>query len=148
MSKITHVVGDLFASPSNTILVHACNTLGSWGSGIAVAFREKYPAQYEKYRAHCKQHGDALAGTCLLLPGEDHDIACLFTSRAYGKRKDTPEQILQATRTAVQDLMNQNVHNKPLHACRFNSGKFAVPWERTEAVLNNLGVSMVVYTPQ
>lgn len=30
---------------------------------------------------------------------------------------------------------------------RFNSGKFAVPWEQTEQVLNELGVRMTVYDP-
>lgn len=30
---------------------------------------------------------------------------------------------------------------------RFNSGKFGVPWEETEAVLQDLRVSMVVYEP-
>ena len=29
---------------------------------------------------------------------------------------------------------------------RFNSGKFAVPWEDTEAVLNELSVEMTIYT--
>ncbi|KDR82620.1 hypothetical protein GALMADRAFT_238031 [Galerina marginata CBS 339.88] len=148
MSNLTHIKGDIFSAPPNSILVHACNTQGSWGSGIALAFRERYPAQYERYRAHCKAHGGALVGTCLLIPGERHDIACLFTSRAYGRRKDTPPEILMATRTAVHGLMHQNVEGKALHACRFNSGKFAVPWADTEAVLNDLCVSMTVYTAE
>jgi ADP-ribose 1''-phosphate phosphatase len=51
-----------------------------------------------------------------LIPGDKHDIACLFTSRAYGKRKDKPDEILAATKSAVQDLIKQNTSNKPLHA--------------------------------
>ncbi|KAF8967122.1 hypothetical protein BDZ97DRAFT_1917067 [Flammula alnicola] len=148
MSKLSYVLGDLFSAPPNSILAHACNTQGSWGAGIALAFRNKYPAQFEQYRTHCKEHGSALTGTCLLIPGDTHDIACLFTSRAYGRRKDSPAEILAATRMAVQDLLNQNVDKKPLHACRFNSGKFAVPWADTEGVLNDLGVSMTIYTPE
>jgi ADP-ribose 1''-phosphate phosphatase len=116
MSKLTYVTCDLFAAPTNTILVHACNTVGSWGGGIATVFKEKYPSQFEPYKLHCKEHGQALIGTCLLIPGDKHDIACLFTSRAYGKRKDKPDEILAATKTAVQDLIKQNTSNKPLHA--------------------------------
>lgn len=117
-SKLNYIRGDLFSAPRNAILVHACNTRGSWGGGMALAFRDQYPTQYESYRAHCKEHGQSLIGTCLLLPGTDdsHSIACLFTSRAYGKRKDTPQEILSATRTAVQDLLDQNKDGKPLHA--------------------------------
>ncbi|KAF8158212.1 ADP-ribose 1''-phosphate phosphatase [Crassisporium funariophilum] len=135
MSKLSYIQGDLFSAPDNSILVHACNTLGSWGGGIAIAFRENYPTQFQLYKAHCKAHGQELVGTCLLIPGDKHDIACLFTSRAYGRRKDTPAEILAATRTAVKDLQDKNTTNKALHACRFNSGKFAVPWNDTEAVL-------------
>ena len=116
MAKLAYITGDLFSAPRNSILVHACNTRGSWGAGIALAFRDRYPEQYQRYRAHCKAHGQALVGTCLLIPGDEHDVACLFTSRAYGKYKDTPAEILAATKTAVQDLMEQNIEKKPLHA--------------------------------
>jgi ADP-ribose 1''-phosphate phosphatase len=115
-SKLVYVEGDLFVAPDHSILVHACNTLGSWGSGIALTFREKYPAQFAQYQAHCKTHGQALVGTCLLIPGDKHDIACLFTSRAYGKDKDKPAEILAATRKAMIDLEAKNVDNKGLHA--------------------------------
>ncbi|TFK40733.1 ADP-ribose 1''-phosphate phosphatase [Crucibulum laeve] len=147
MSKLTYVKGDLFSAPDGSILVHSCNTLGSWGAGIALTFRETYPAQFEEYEAHCKSYGTELIGTCMSIPGEKHDIACLFTSKAYGRRKDKPEEILDATKEAIQDLMKQNQTGKALHACRFNSGKFAVAWTDTEAILKDLGVEMVVYEP-
>ncbi|TFK74743.1 hypothetical protein BDN72DRAFT_832811 [Pluteus cervinus] len=145
---IVEITGDLFsAPPDNSILVHACNTVGSWGAGIALAFRDRYPEQFEVYKAHCKLHGSSLVGTCLLIPGDTHDIACLFTSKAYGKRKDSPDQILDATRSAVIDLVKQNIENKALHSCRINSGKFGVPWEDTRAILEELGVVVTVYKP-
>ena len=115
-NRITYTTGDLFTAPEGTVLVHACNTVGSWGAGIALAFRDKYPAQFEYYKAHCKEQGESLLGTCLLIPGDQHDIACLFTSKAYGKRKDRPHEILAATKTAVEDLMRQNTASKALHA--------------------------------
>jgi ADP-ribose 1''-phosphate phosphatase len=164
MAKLTYVTGDLFTAPRHSILVHACNTVGSWGGGIALVFRDKYPTQFEQYKAHCQTHGNALLGTCLLIPGDEHDIACLFTSHAYGRRKDKPEQILAATRTAMQDLMSQNKVRKEMHAwyinlrffgsymtlkgcSRINSGKFGVPWEETEAILKELDATMIVYDP-
>ena len=115
-SKLVYVEGDLFTAPDHSILVHACNTLGSWGSGIALTFRQNYPAQFAQYKAHCVTHDEALVGTCLLIPGDKHDIACLFTSRAPGKDKDKPAAILAATRKALKDLEAKNVDNKALHA--------------------------------
>ncbi|KAJ6521934.1 hypothetical protein DFH09DRAFT_1286991 [Mycena vulgaris] len=145
-NKITHVKADLFAAPSGSILVHACNTKGSWGAGIAAAFQQKYPGAFAKYKNTCKKHGAALLGTCLLIRGEHHDVACLFTSADYGRRVDGPAEILAATRKAVADLLAQNVDPvKPVHACRFNSEKFGVEWEETEKVLVELGAEMTVY---
>lgn len=117
-SKLKYIQGDLFSAPHNAILVHACNTRGSWGAGIALAFKNQYPAQYETYQTHCKLYGPSLIGSCLLLPGTSgaHSIACLFTSRAYGKHKDSPQDILIATRAALGDLLDQNKDGKPLHA--------------------------------
>ncbi|KAJ7598744.1 hypothetical protein C8J56DRAFT_914868 [Mycena floridula] len=54
---ITYIGGDLFEAPVGSILIHACNTAGSWGGGIAVAFLERYPAAFQVYRSHCQSHG-------------------------------------------------------------------------------------------
>ncbi|KLJ09960.1 hypothetical protein EMPG_14626, partial [Blastomyces silverae] len=56
MSIITEIEGDLFDAPEGTALIHACNCQGSWGKGIAQVFREKYPAAYQIFRAHCQQY--------------------------------------------------------------------------------------------
>jgi ADP-ribose 1''-phosphate phosphatase len=117
MSFISYVSGDLFSAPAGSILVHACNTKGSWGAGIALAFKQRFPDAFKVYRAHCQENGDSLAGTCLIIDGGSHYIACLFTSRAYGRNKDSPEQILTATDSALRDLMAQNTDaNLELHA--------------------------------
>ncbi|KAF4279325.1 hypothetical protein CNMCM8689_002370 [Aspergillus fumigatus] len=36
------------------ILRNACNCQGSWGKGIAKAFKDKYPAAFAIYRSHCQ----------------------------------------------------------------------------------------------
>jgi ADP-ribose 1''-phosphate phosphatase len=92
-------------------------------------------------------------GTCLLIPpcesdaGPKHWIACLFTSAAYGKKKDAPEEILRNTETAVRDLLVQvqlargrDEMIAGLRMCRINSGRFGVEWERTEAVLRGMKI--------
>lgn len=116
MSKLTYVSGDIFSSSPRSILVHACNAIGTWGAGISLSFRDKYPQEFEQYKTHCKTHGKRLVGTCLLIKSEEHDIACLFTSRAYGKKKDTQDEILEATKSAIIDLLAQNTDKKELHA--------------------------------
>ncbi|EPS42240.1 hypothetical protein H072_3787 [Dactylellina haptotyla CBS 200.50] len=149
---VVMVHGDIFAAPANSVLVHACNCVGSWGAGIALAFKQKYPAAYEVYRSHCESRSNpaGLLGTTLLIepqltdPGK-HWIACLFASARYGKRVDTPDMILEATDAAFEHMVNQvaNVEKGgreigALHACKINSGRFGVDWERSREVLNKV----------
>ncbi|KAL2020755.1 hypothetical protein VTK56DRAFT_7953 [Thermocarpiscus australiensis] len=126
--RITDQTGDLFSTPPGSLLIHACNALGSWGGGIALAFRNQYPAAFRVYRAHCARSTttpDRLVGTALLIPPQQqqqqpqqqqqgggtgegrkgHYIGCLFTSRRYGKARDPPERILSATGPAMRELM-------------------------------------------
>ncbi|KAL2871815.1 uncharacterized protein BJX67DRAFT_88216 [Aspergillus lucknowensis] len=55
-SNIREAEGDLFDAPDGTALIHACNCQGSWGKGIAQAFRIKYPAAFTVYKSHCDNY--------------------------------------------------------------------------------------------
>ncbi|KAK3902741.1 hypothetical protein C8A05DRAFT_33551 [Staphylotrichum tortipilum] len=151
---ITHHTGDIFSAPPATLLIHACNTVGSWGGGIALAFRARYPSAYGIYRAHClRSTPNQLIGTALLIPppvsaqGKEkalgHYIGCLFTSRRYGKTRDSVEEILAATGPAVRELMGMVARLEregkgrvgAVRMCKINSGLFAVPWEESQRVV-------------
>ena len=147
---ITDLTGDLFTAPPHTVLIHACNTMGSWGGGIALAFRQHYPEAYAIYSAHCKRSlPQRLVGTALLIapragapPSRQHYVGCLFTSKRYGQAKDSPEMILQATGPAMRDLLGQIAREGgevgEIRMCRINSGLFAVPWEESKRVIEEL----------
>jgi ADP-ribose 1''-phosphate phosphatase len=92
-----------------------------------------------------------------------HWIACLFTSKGYGKATkthpgmDKPEVILENTKKSLVDLKEQLLERQhegekdeadtkakrlgskelpgELWSCRFNSGLFAVDWADTRKVL-------------
>lgn len=54
---IEFVSGDLFANRVGAAaFAHGCNCEGSVGAGIAVGFRERYPAMFAEYRRRC--HAD------------------------------------------------------------------------------------------
>lgn len=44
--------GDLFTTDARYI-AHGVNTMGFMGAGIAKAFRDKFPKNYERYRQNC-----------------------------------------------------------------------------------------------
>lgn len=157
--KLTIHKGDIFAAPENTVLIHACNTQGSWGAGIAAAFRDRYPEAYKVYRDHCIRTHDPKTSpvptaTCLLIPpcetkssARKHWIGCLFTSAKYGRGKDKPSVILANTGPAMEDLLEQVKEKEGdgktvagLRMCKINSARFGVPWQRTVEVLQGIEV--------
>ncbi|CAL5867020.1 uncharacterized protein PFLUO_LOCUS1232 [Penicillium psychrofluorescens] len=103
-------------------------------------------------------------GTALMIPpqgSERHWIICLFTSRGFGSRLSSPNLIANSTYAALKDLerwmeIYQALHEhigldmpNDLYACRFNSGHFDIPWNRTRNLIEGAGVAMtVVYPPE
>lgn len=146
---ITETIGAIFEAPENALIIHSCNCLGSWSAGIAAAFRTRYPQAFNVYKNHCETRSiSSLIGTSLLIPptesdGPRHFIGCLFTSRKFGKSKDNPEAILIHTATAMKDLLQRLSKQDDINEirmCRINSGLFAVPWQETRTVIDQLDV--------
>lgn len=167
---LTNHKADLFAAPPNTLICHATNAQGTWGAGIAAAFKKHYPAAFKLYASHCaKWTTSSLLGTTYLIPPQEkssskserearHWIGCLFTSEKKGKGKGSKESILEATGDAVADLARRvrDVNDdaaagagpkgipRPAIAsvrmCKINSGLFGVPWEATRAVVEGIEV--------
>jgi ADP-ribose 1''-phosphate phosphatase len=145
MSNITYIKGDLFSAPKGSVLIHAVNTQGVWGGGIAKEFKKRFPYSYGEYRKACMQLNHRLLGACLIVTNDEgYDIACLFTSNGYGQLTDSEESILNATKRSVFELC-EATQGKELHACKFNSGLFRVPWEKTEAILLETGKKFTIY---
>lgn len=153
---ITESIGDIFDAPRGTLIIHSCNCRGSWGAGIAAAFKSHYPNAYKIYAARCQKWKNELFESAQLISPQKadrqgHFVGCLYTSRHYGKKKDTPEKILSVTGPAMQDLLEKvkewndehgsNEQVQEVRMCMINSGLFAVPWEETRAVLEGIDVS-------
>src|SRR5271163_3193791 len=124
MSNVTIIKGDLFSAPMDGIICHAVNCQGVWGSGIAKTFREKCPKAFNYYKRVCKENGADMLGSCLLAPDDGVIVGCLFTSVDYGANRDSVEEILDATHSAIKDLIFQYGYpsnNKPIHMCKINA---------------------------
>lgn len=140
--------GNLFDAEQGSLLVHACNTKGVWGAGIALTFGLLYPQYYLDYKAHCRLKGETLLGTCLILSGEYHDVACLFTSSGFGAHLLPQNEILLNTRKSLVDLFNQIPDTDVINMPKINSGLFRVPWPKTLAVLEEFKEREIkIWTP-
>lgn len=74
-------------------------------------------------------------------------IGCLFTSKHYGKKRDSPDTILTNTGKAMEMLLELVKKAEEggevvseARMCKINSGKFGVEWGMTEGVLKGIEV--------
>jgi len=77
------IQGDLFDPSHNfNALAQGVNTRGIMGSGIAVDFREKFPAMYEGYLDECSKHSSVLPGLLHTWYDEDGGV-CVERPAVY-----------------------------------------------------------------
>lgn len=126
--------GSLFDAPKGSLLVHACNAQGVWGSGIAREFKQRFPKSFEEYREFCLSNKKRAVGQAFVTA---ENVGCLITSYSYGGEVDEPLEILTNTKLA---LINLTTWQTPLKAYsnKFNSGLFNVPWPKTEAIIKEI----------
>lgn len=142
----------LFDAPEDSIIIHACNSQGVWGSGIAKAFKERYPFSFSEYadvtRCFNNERGTA-CGTGFMSSAhvdEAHWVGWITTSHNYGPLKDSPELIKINTTLALHDLCKYIYRAHPkdsnetidVYSNKFNSGLFNVPWEDSELILQTV----------
>lgn len=153
-SKQLHLAyhkGDMFkGAPKGCVLIHACNTQGNWGAGIAKVFKQQYSDAFADHHRYCaKDHSKSNpvpTGTAQLLAprdaGKQHWIGCVFTSARYGRGKDKPDVIVQNTGKSIQMLLEliSQVDDEvsEIRMCKINSGKFGVPWEKTRDAIQSI----------
>lgn len=142
----------LFDAPKESIIVHACNSQGVWGSGIAKPFKQNYPVSFEFYKDFCKIWNERRGTACGLADlgpfanSEDHWVGWIVTSHNYGPLKDSPELIKIHTTLALKELCKKIYTAHPaednptieVYSNKFNSGLFAVPWQDSELILNTV----------
>lgn len=113
------------------IFLHACNTKGVWGNGIARQFRIKHPTAYEAHKNMPNR-----LGTGYVLEDRGFKIACIMTSKGFGAYVDTPREIVMNTYNALIDMFSK-IKEKELtiHSPKINSGLFKTPWQKTKKAL-------------
>lgn len=151
--QFNEVTADIFDAPDHAVLIHACNTQGSWGAGIAKAFKVRYPKAFTRYKKFCKENDIKTGCAFLIAPcegdgnGPKHWVGCVFTSAKYGMKVDSPQKILEATGPAMKSLLKQVADARrrgeevsELRMCKINSGLFKVAWKDTQEVIEALEV--------
>lgn len=136
---IHYVSGDLFANAHGVqALAHGVNCRGSMGAGIAVGFRERYPAMFAEYRRRCTATPRELnPGDVMLWQVEGAPwVFNLATQEDYWRSRATypaVEQALAEMRTLAEAKGIASVAMP-----RIGAGYGGLAWRKVRAIVERL----------
>ena len=148
---ITYCQGNLLDADVDA-LVNAVNTVGVMGKGIALAFKQRFPANYQAYAAAC-QRGEVQTGRMFIT-----DTQALLGPRwivnfPTKQHWRDPSQ-LEWVRSGLQDLrrfrMDEDVQSVALPALGAGLGGLSWPAVRAEIdlALGDLNMTVLAYEPR
>ena len=146
-----YVKGNLLAAPTEA-LVNTVNTVGVMGKGIALQFKEAFPANYKKYLEACKnqelQPGKLLIVEEQTLEGKKRIVN--FPTKTDWRLKSKYEYIEQGLQALV--LAIQQHHIKSIAIPPLGCGNGGLDWSKVKSLIEaKLGtlpdVEILVYEP-
>ncbi len=136
---VEYVTGDVFVNRFGAkALAHGCNCQGSMGAGIAVGFRERYPAMYEEYRRRCKAEprefnlGDAWLWK---EPGKPW-VFNLGTQEGYWRSRATYEAVREALTKMREQAETGRVES--IAVPRIGAGLGGLSWKKVRQVIEEV----------
>lgn len=148
---ITITTGDLVKADAET-LVNTVNCVGVMGKGIALQFKQAFPANYEAYRRACETHqvkpGSMLVFATNSLVNPKYIIN--FPTKRHWKGKARIKDIrlgLEALAKEIERLDIQSVAVPPL-----GCGHGGLEWEEVRPMIENAlseleGVEVTLFAP-
>lgn len=143
---VRFVTGDMFAG-KHDILVNTVNCVGVMGTGVALAFRERYPEMYKEYRKACEVSAIRIGRIAVWRTISEWVVN--FPTKRHWRDKSEYEYIesgLQSLRNYLSEQGNVSVA-VPALGC----GHGGLDWNRVrpmiEQALGNLQADIEVFEP-
>lgn len=140
------VRGDLFESKAQT-LVNTVNCVGVMGKGVALAFKQRYPEMYKKYRLQCER-GEIQIGT-LTLYTDTQPWIINFPTKRHWRSRSRLQYIEAGLKYLVQHYKEWGITSLAMPA--LGCGHGGLDWSEVrpliEQYLGNLDVDIEVYEP-
>lgn len=114
---MNYIKGDLLSVKSG-IIVHGCNAQGVFGSGCALAVKQKYPEAYKKYAQDIRD-GMHLGGVSWYIDPTGLQIGSAITQEFYGRDSNI--------RYVSYDAIEKAMHNV-FFAAKWKNVSVAIPY--------------------
>lgn len=146
---IRYVQGDLFQSGAD-VLVNAVNVVGVMGKGIALSFKQRFPANFGVYRDACSsgalQPGGLVVSEQLCAPRWIVNVA----TKAHWRDPSRIEWVRDGLWALRAFLVEQRVGSVALPA--LGAGNGGLPWSEVKAEIESAlagldAVAVLVYLP-
>ena len=137
--------GDIFETAGTRAFGLGCNCAGAMDAGVAVAFKKRWPAMFEEYKAHCQDKRFHL-GDALVWSDGDATVYCLAIQEHW-KAKAKLAALAKSLRKMVQLAAAAGIERIGLP--RLGTGLGGLDWTRVKSVIEEVGgettVTLVVF---
>lgn len=139
------VKGDLFATPGVRAYAHGCNCAGTMDTGVAVAFKKRFPRMFEEYRQRCEDGRFHLGDVFVWNEGDE----VVYSLAVQDNWKTRPK--LAAFAKAMKKTIELAEHGRieRIGLPRIGAGVGGLDWPRVRKVLTEIGaetsVDLVVF---
>ena len=142
---ISYLAGDIFHAPTQTI-VNTINTKGVMGKGLALGFKQRYPAMFREYRDRCAR-GEVHVGQPYLYTATVPWILN-FPTKDHWRRPSRLEWIRSGLEYFVQHYRDWGITSIAFPQLGTLNGKLA--WDEVRSIMEDLlgplDIGVLIYT--
>ena len=133
------VEGDLFDNAHGVqAFAHGCNCQGTMGAGIALGFRDRYPAMYEEYRRRCKVKPRLFnPGDVLLWKADDRPWVFNLATQEDTWRSRATYETVERTLTTMRQLADDEVVTT-IAIPRIGAGYGGLAWSKIKPIIERV----------
>ena len=146
---ITFIHGDLFESPAE-VYVNPVNCIGVMGSGLAAAFKARFPNNFEIYKHACYGHQVKIGNVHIVRDSNGKGLRYIvnFPTKLHWKDPSKIEYVYYGLVALKAWLVREKI--KSVAIPKLGCGKGKLDWalvkETIKSVLGDLeGINIIVY---
>ncbi len=132
--------GDIFQTDGLRAYAHGCNCAGAMDSGVAVAFKKRWPRMFEEYKLRCADGRFHLGDVFVWNEGDE--VVYNLAIQEHWKTKSKIAALSMALRKVVQLAEHAGVERIGLP--RIGAGLGGLDWPRVKKVLTEVGAETKV----
>jgi len=127
--------GDIFQTEGLRAYALGCNCAGTMDTGVAVAFKKRWPRMYDAYRARCEAKSLRLGD--VLAYGEGDDVVYNLAIQETATKKANLPALTKSLKAMAELATTTGIERVGLS--RIGTGQGGLDWPRVKKILSEVG---------